>query len=101
MGYHNGNVTAGYHADATWTTIQTIALPSDWNAQAGSEDMIYAISNNKLYAYNRVTYLYEMKYTLPAFTKFSIRSIGGRILVWGITTTIVSNISTTSYQLTS
>ena len=53
-----GAVTVLYRANAMWTQMHVIILPSKWTPQASSSDLKYTISDNKLYQYNASSFRY-------------------------------------------
>ena len=86
MTYTNGQIMAAYRADAAWTTIHVIVLPTNWNVQTLSPDLNYAIADNRLYAYDQTLFSYVVKFDFTIYVQatpyFSVRNSGGRILVW-------------------
>ena len=86
MTYTNGQIMAAYRANAAWTTIHVIVLPTNWNVQTISPDLNYAIADNKLYSYDRTLFSYVVKFDFSIYIQatpyFSVRNTDGRILVW-------------------
>jgi hypothetical protein len=46
------NQTLIYRASVDYTSISVVLTPSNWNIAAATLDLMYGISNNKLYSYN-------------------------------------------------
>ena len=98
MTYTNFNASAGtfthaaYRANADWTTVHIIVVPNSWQPQAVSRDLLYAISGNVLYAYNKNTFTYDVKYAFTnAYVSYQLRSDQEKLLVWGINTVMAAN----------
>ena len=99
MTYNNPSlgIMAAYRANANWTAIHIIVLPTNRNLQTVSYDLSYAVANDTLYAYNPTTFQYEAKFaflTFPGIT-YNIRNTGGRILVWQQIISSVTNLTST------
>jgi len=97
MTYNNPSlgIMAAYRANANWTAIHIIVLPTNWNLQTVSYDLSYAVANDTLYAYNPSAFQYEAKFTFQgaAGVTYNVRNTGGRILVWQQVITSVNNLT--------
>ena len=93
--------TSVYRANADWSNIHLIALPSNFNLQTVSLDLIWAVSNNILYRYDPSTFQFTQMATLPSFQHYHIKSNQGRVLLWGTNTNVVNDFTGTLgvYQL--
>ncbi len=91
MAFQNGmtNQVAIYRASADWTEINVVVVPSNWNVQAATRDLMYGISNHKLYKYNRNLFQYDELYTFGPSTTYWIKNSQGRILVTSKNSTVI------------
>ena len=74
------NITTGtYHLfkpNSNWTNLQEIALPSDWNFQAQTKDILFVVSSSKLYRYNQNNFTLDQIYTLPVKQNYTLYGWG-------------------------
>ena len=59
-----------FKPSSNWTALTPITLPSGWNWQANSEDLMFMVSANKLYKFSTSSQTYELVYTFGAFSNY-------------------------------
>lgn len=71
-----------YRPINNYTNYTIVPYPGSWNLQTYSMDLLYAISNNKLYHYNNSTKEIHLRFTFPtAYQKYKIRNYMNRVSV--------------------
>lgn len=80
-----------YRASVDWTEINLVVVPSDWNVQAVTLDLMYGISNHKLYKYNKNLFQYDELYAFNPSMIYWIKNSQGRILVTSKNSTVIDS----------
>ena len=70
-----------FRPNSNWTTLESVSLPSGWNLQAQSKDLLFMVSGSKLYRFNKYTYNVEQLYSLPVKDNYTIYGWGDRVVV--------------------
>lgn len=85
------NQTLIYRASADYTSINVVLTPSNWNIAAATLDLMYGISNNKLYSYNEDLGQYDELYTFAPSQRYWMKNSKGRILIAAFNTSVINN----------
>ena len=75
------NTTAIYRASPDFSEINVVVLPTGWQIQAATNDLMYGISNNKLYRYNRNLFQYDELFTFNPSMVYWMKNAKDRLIV--------------------
>ena len=73
--------SAVYRATADWSSVNVVGIPAQFQPVAVSNDLMYVISNHKLFRYHQVNYDYEELYTFEPHVGYMIHNFRDRVVV--------------------